>query len=108
MQNKVFATIVKLAIVSLLVGMALAFFGITPRGLLENLGSTVVGIYEIVLSFGRWSLAYVLIGAVVVVPVWMVFFLIGVARGRRLYDKREKLKKQTQDREAKRAMSEHR
>ena len=34
--------------------------------------------------------------------------LLGVARGRRLYDKREKLKKQTQDREAKRAMGEHR
>ena len=34
--------------------------------------------------------------------------ILGVARGRRLYDKREKLKKQTQDREAKRAMSKHR
>ena len=34
--------------------------------------------------------------------------VLGVARGRRLYDKREKLKKQTQDREAKRAMSKHR
>ncbi len=30
--------------------------------------------------------------------------LLGVARGRRQYDKREKLKKQIQDREAKRAM----
>ena len=34
--------------------------------------------------------------------------IIGVARGRRLYDKREKLKKQTQDREAKRAMDKYR
>ena len=34
--------------------------------------------------------------------------LLGVGRGRRLYDKREKLKKQTQDMEAKRAMSKHR
>jgi len=34
--------------------------------------------------------------------------LLGVARGRRLYDKREKLKKKTQDKEAKRAMSKHR
>lgn len=34
--------------------------------------------------------------------------LLGVARGRRLYDKREKLKKQTQDREAQRAMNKHR
>lgn len=34
--------------------------------------------------------------------------LLGVGRGRRLYDKREKLKKQTQDMEAKRAMSKYR
>ncbi len=34
--------------------------------------------------------------------------LLGVGRGRRLYDKREKLKKQTQDMEAKRAMSKQR
>ena len=34
--------------------------------------------------------------------------IIGVARGRRMYDKREKLKKQTQDREARRAMEKHR
>jgi SsrA-binding protein len=34
--------------------------------------------------------------------------LLGVARGRRLYDKREKLKKKTQEREAERAMSKHR
>jgi len=34
--------------------------------------------------------------------------LLGVARGRRLYDKREKLKKRIQDREAKRAMSKDR
>lgn len=33
---------------------------------------------------------------------------IAVARGRRLYDKREKLKKQTQERDAQRAMDEHR
>jgi SsrA-binding protein len=34
--------------------------------------------------------------------------LLGVGRGRRLYDKREKLKQRTQDMEAKRAMSKHR
>ena len=32
---------------------------------------------------------------------------LALARGRKLYDKREKLKKQTQDREAQRAMNEH-
>jgi SsrA-binding protein len=33
--------------------------------------------------------------------------VLGLAKGRHLYDKREKLKKQTQDREARRAMSRH-
>ena len=33
---------------------------------------------------------------------------LAVARGRRLYDKREKLKRETQDREARRAMDERR
>jgi SsrA-binding protein len=33
---------------------------------------------------------------------------LGLARGRRLYDKREKLKRQTQEREARRAMSSER
>ena len=61
-------------------GLALAFFDINPRSLVENLGETVVNIYEVVLSFLKWSLKYVLLGAVVVVPIWLVFFLIGLAK----------------------------
>ncbi len=34
--------------------------------------------------------------------------MLGLARGRRLYDKREKLKQKTQDMEARRAMGKHR
>lgn len=80
MQNNVFSTVVKLAVISLLVGMALAFFDITPQRLLEHLGSTVIEIYRLVLRFLRWAIEYILIGAVVVVPVWFALFLIRVAR----------------------------
>lgn len=80
MSNSAVSTIVKIAIISLLVGLALAFFDISPRSLVENLGETVVDIYEVVLSFLKWSLKYVLLGAVVVVPIWLVFFLIGLAK----------------------------
>jgi hypothetical protein len=80
MSNSAVSTIVKIAIISLLVGLALAFFNIDPRSLVENLGETVVNIYEVVLSFLKWSLKYVLLGAVVVVPIWLVFFLIGLAK----------------------------
>ena len=79
-SNTAVSTIVKIAIISLLVGLALAFFDISPRSLVENLGETVVDIYEVVLGFLKWSLKYVLLGAVVVVPIWLVFFLIGLAK----------------------------
>ena len=80
MQKSALSTIVKLAIVSLFVGFALVFFGIEPADLVKSLGSTVVKIYELVLEFMRASMKYVLIGAVVVVPIWLVFYLIGLAK----------------------------
>lgn len=83
MRNSVISTIVRLAILSLIIGFALAFFGIEPRNLVTALGSTVVEIYEIVLRFAQWAMKYILIGAVVVVPIWLVFFLIRLARNRK-------------------------
>ena len=83
MQKSVLSTIVKLAIISLLVGFALVFFGIEPTDLVKGLGSTVVKIYELVLGFMRDAMKYVLIGAVVVIPIWLVFYLIGLAKKKR-------------------------
>jgi hypothetical protein len=80
MDKSVVSTIVKLAIISLLVGVALAFFDISPRSLVENLGGTVVEIYEVILRFLRWAVQYILLGAVVVLPIWLVFFLIRLAK----------------------------
>ena len=80
MRNNVVSTILKLAILSLIVGFALAFFGIEPRNLITSLGSTVVEIYEIILSFIQWATKYILLGAVVVLPIWLVFYLIGLAK----------------------------
>jgi hypothetical protein len=83
MRNSDVSRIVKLAIVSLLVGFALAFFGIEPRNLITSLGQTVVDIYEVILRFLQWAVKYILLGAVVVVPIWLVFFLIDLAKRKR-------------------------
>ena len=83
MQKSAVSTIIKLAILSLLVGFALVFFGIEPTDLVKSLGGTVVKIYQLVLEFLRASMKYVLIGAVVVVPIWLVFYLIGLAKKKR-------------------------
>jgi hypothetical protein len=80
MRNGIVSTIVKLAILSLIVGFALVFFGIEPQNLIKAFGSTVVNIYEIILHALQWAIKYILIGAVVVVPIWLVFYLIGLAK----------------------------
>ena len=83
MPSRIGSTIVKLAILSLLIGMALSFFEVSPQRLLENFGETVQDIFEIAVSMVEWAVPYVLLGAVVVVPIWVVFAVLRVARGKK-------------------------
>ena len=45
-------------------------------------GDTVEKIFSVVASFIEWAVKYVLLGAVVVVPIWLLFFLFGKMRGK--------------------------
>lgn len=83
MPRGALSTIIKIAIVSLVVGFVISFFGLTPQSVLQALGSTVRDVFEAVLNLFRWAFEYILIGAVVVVPIWLVFFLLRWARTRR-------------------------
>ena len=83
MPSRIGSTIVKLAILSLLIGMALSFFEVSPQRLLENFGETVQDIFEIAVSMVEWAVPYVLLGAVVVVPIWVVSAVLRVARAKK-------------------------
>jgi len=83
MNANVRDTIVKLVLISFGVGLLISFFDINPRELLANFGETVQEIFALVARFIEWSVKYVLLGAIVVVPIWLIFFLIGKARGKR-------------------------
>lgn len=72
MPNNFGSVVVKLLIASFVVGLLLTLFDITPLDLLENLTGTIAEIYAHALDFVRWGAEYVLVGAVVVVPVWAV------------------------------------
>jgi len=64
--------IVKLVIGSFVVGWLLTLFDITPLDLLEDLTGTIGHIYSTALSAVRWGTDYILLGAVVVVPIWAI------------------------------------
>jgi|ETNmetMinimDraft_8_1059916.scaffolds.fasta_scaffold889342_1 Na+/H+-dicarboxylate symporter len=76
-------TVVKLLIVSLLVGIVLAVLNIDPQNVLQSARDGVESLIEMGASVFGWAFKYVLIGAVVVVPIWLVLYLLRYLRGRR-------------------------
>jgi hypothetical protein len=71
------SVLAKLIFLSLLVGAIMAFLGITPFGLVEGLYRWIASIFDLSLDtlveIGRW----VLYGAIIVVPIWLLARLFG-------------------------------
>jgi len=67
--------VVKLVVVSLLVGMMLAFFDMKPEELLASLGDTVKSIFQVLVNLVEWMVPYILLGAVVVIPIWVIMLV---------------------------------
>ena len=82
MPKHIRETLIKVMLASFVVGVLLAFFNIEPRELLENFGETIQSVFEIVARIVEWAVKYILLGGVVVVPIWLIFILIGKARGK--------------------------
>jgi len=81
--NTVVSTVIKILVVSLLVGWGLTVFDITPQSLMANLGETIQDIVKVFVSMFSWSVPYILLGAVVVVPIWVVMKLWAYVKERR-------------------------
>jgi Family of unknown function (DUF6460) len=83
------ARIVNLLVLCLLVGLVLAFLGVTPHSIVTDTWHAVRSIWDLVLRFAgvgmdvlTWAMQYILLGAVIVVPVALVSFLLRMAKRR--------------------------
>ncbi len=72
MNKSALHVIWKLLVVSLLVGLALDYFDISPADLIHDIPETVGRILDKLLQFISWGGKYILLGAIVVVPVWII------------------------------------
>ena len=72
---RVFSTVVKVAVASLIVGTVLAHFGITADQVLKDFGLTPERLLELLRQGFAWALPNLLLGALVIVPVWLLVFL---------------------------------
>lgn len=74
MPKNLVGPVIKVLIVCLVVGLVLSFFGIDPRNVFASLGDTAVAIFDLLMRLGQWAVQYVVIGAMVVVPILLLVF----------------------------------
>ena len=63
----------KLIIASLCVGLVLSFFDIDPVELINDVPETLGQILEVILDIIDWAGKYILLGAIIVIPIWIIF-----------------------------------
>jgi hypothetical protein len=78
--------VLRLVVISIVVGIVMSALGINPQNLIHHLRVLIQRISSLGLGIFESALGYFLIGAVVVVPIWLVSRLLGAFSGRR--DKR--------------------
>lgn len=82
MPRNLGSTLLRLFILSLIIGLVLSAFDIRPESLLGAVGGTVESIFNVVADTVEWAVPFVLIGAVVVIPIWLILSVIRIARRR--------------------------
>ncbi|MDQ2081421.1 DUF6460 domain-containing protein [Xanthobacteraceae bacterium Astr-EGSB] len=76
MFESLLRTVVKIAVASLIVGTILAHFGITIDMLAKEFGLSSERLYELVRQMFAWALPNMLLGALVILPIWLIAYLM--------------------------------
>jgi hypothetical protein len=74
------SVIFRLVLLSILVGFTLEVLGLNPWNIIESLRALVLRIWDMGFDAVRWLWRYLLLGAAIVVPVWLIVRLTRVAR----------------------------
>ena len=75
-------TLFRLLLASFAVGVVLSVFDIRPEELLRDLNDYAHAIFTYAVEALRWAVPYILLGAVIVAPVWLALTLLKVVRRR--------------------------
>jgi hypothetical protein len=79
-------TAVKVLLASLIVGTILGHFGLTAHELMEAAGLSTDRIEHIARHGVAWALPNLLLGSLVIIPVWFLAYLFRPPREGRDYD----------------------
>ena len=72
----------RLILLSILVGVVLAAIGFDPLDILHSIRRLFQRIWDLGFDAVNWLWRYFLLGAVIVIPIWLLSRLFGTPRGR--------------------------
>ena len=75
------SVIFRLILLSILIGVILQVLGLDPWNIIDSLRRLVLRVWDMGFDAVRWVWRYLLLGAVVVVPIWLIVRLTRVAKG---------------------------
>jgi hypothetical protein len=76
------AVLGRLVLVSILVGVILSALGLDPFDIVRSIERLLRSLWEMGFDAVRYLWRYFLLGAVIVIPIWIIMRLINAPRGR--------------------------
>ena len=76
------AVLARLILVSILVGVILSVLGLDPFDIVRSIKRLLISIWDMGFDALVWIWRYLLLGAVIVVPIWLILRLINAPRGK--------------------------
>lgn len=72
--------VVRLVLISIVVGLVLDTLGVNLRNFTDRINQILRALYDLGLPALDWALQYLLLGAIVVVPIWAIARAIALVR----------------------------
>jgi hypothetical protein len=76
------AVIGKLILLSILIGVVLSAVGLDPWNIFQSLERLIRHFWDMGFDAVRWLWQYFLLGAVLVIPIWLILRIVRTPKGR--------------------------
>ena len=76
------AVLGRLVLLSILVGVILSALGLDPVDIIHSIERLISSIWNMGFDAFRWLWRYFLLGAVLVIPIWIVMRMVNAPRGK--------------------------
>ena len=76
------AVLGKLILLSILIGVVLSALGLDPWDIVSSIRRLFRNIWDMGFDTVRWLWQYFLLGAVIVIPIWVIMRLLNAPKGR--------------------------